>query len=236
MTPNERIIDLAQQIYLVRHNIQNDVTGTELAEFLANTVMQVNQYLAELDKEAYWNWVRTNDYVVEASATTGDTSYTLPSTVRTVVRNPDRPLYLVKDGQIVSTWDIVSPNMVTNAATSDNPNRVTLIGKTLKLSRAITAQEDGATVYCDIVEYLPHLVDDDTAEGVEVLDLVDPVELIILGVAKNQVLPDIVQGGLTPSYTVKYADLLNGTKAENDGSAIAENADGENYAYINGVW
>lgn len=231
MTNDERIEDLAQQIYLVRHNIRNDVTGDELTEFKTNTVTQVNQYLAELDKETYWNWVRTNDYSL-GTVTANTTSFDLADETRTVVRNPDRPLYFLKAGQIISTWDIVSPNMLTNAASSDNPNRVALIGKTLKLSRAVTAQEVGAVAYCDIVDYLPHL----TTLDVSVLDIVDPVELIILGVAKNQVLPDIVQGGLTPSYTIKYADLLDGTKAENDGSAIAENADGENYAYINGVW
>lgn len=231
MTPTERITDLAQQIYLVRHNIQNDVTGTELTEFLDNTVIQVNQYLAELDKEAYWNWVRTNDYNV-GTINANTTSFDLPDEVRTVVRSPDRPFYLLKDGVVVSTWEIVSPNMLKNASISDNPNRVALIGKTIKLSRAVTTNEVGATAYCDIVEYLPHL----TSTDVSVLDIVDPVELIVLGVAKNQVLPDIVQGGLTPSYTIKYADLLNGTKAENDGSAVAEDADGESYAYINGVW
>lgn len=231
MTNDERIEDLAQQIYLTRHNIRNDVTGDELTEFKENTVIQVNQYLAELDKETYWNWVRTNDYLVDTAAE-DDTSFTLAADIRTIVRNPDRPLYFVKDGAVVSTWDVVSPNMLKNAKTTENPNRVTLIGKTLKLSRPVNEREDGASVYCDIVEYLPHLSEDD----VSVLDLVDPVELIVLGVAKNQVLPDIVQGGLTPSYTVKYADLLNGAKAENDGSAIPEDADGDNYNYINGVW
>lgn len=222
--------ELAQQIYVARKNRKNKVTGTRLTEFLDTTIIQVNQFLAELDKETYWNWVRTNDYVL-ATATTA-TSYTLPDTYRTIVKDEDRPLYIVKDGATVSTWDVVNPSQLKNAKEGDNPNRVALIARHVVFSRPFTDQELGGDIKVDVVEYLPKL----SLSNIDVLSLVDPVELIVLGVVKNQTLPDVVQGGLTPSFTQKYADLLNGAKAENDMTSTASSATSDNLSGVRGIW
>ena len=231
MDYTDEVTALAQKIYIARKNRRNNVTGDRLTEFLKITIIQVNQYLAELDKEAYWNWVRTNDYSL-ATATSA-TSYALPSTYRTIVKDEFRPLYIVNsDGDIVSTWEVVAPSQLKNASSTDNPNRVALIARNVVFSRALTDAEVGGTIKCDVVEYLPELALDD----IDVLSLVDPEELIILGVAKNQVLPDVVQGGLTPSFTQKYADLLNAAKAENEMTSTASAAVAENLSSISGVW
>jgi hypothetical protein len=68
------------------------------------------------------------------------------------------------------------------------------------------------------------------------LDTVTPIQLIVLGVLKNQILPDIVQGGLTPSFTQKYADLLQKTIQQNNESADADDADRDNFSNIGGTW
>ena len=224
------ITDLAQKIYVTRKNRTNNVTGTRLTVFLDTTIIQVNQFLAELDKEAYWSWVRTNDYVL-ATATSA-TSYTLPTTYRTIVKDEDRPLYIVKDGQVVSVWDVVNPNQLKNAGADDNPNRVALIARHVVFSRALTDQEIDGDIKVDVVEYLPKI----SYDNIDVLSLVDPIELITLGVVKNQVLPDVVQGGLTPSFTQKYGDLLNGAKSENDMTSTASTATAENLSGVRGVW
>lgn len=226
----DEITDLAQQIYVTRKNRKNNVSGQRLTTFLETTIIQVNQFLAELDKEAYWNWVRTNDYVL-ATATTA-TSYTLPAEYRTIVKDEDRPLYIVKDGRVVSVWDVVNPNQLKNAGEGDNPNRVALIARHVVFSRPFNEHEIGGDITVDVVKYLPKI----SFDNIDVLSLVDPVELIILGVVKNQVLPDVVQGGLTPSFTQKYADLLNGAKAENDMTSIASTAVAENLSGVRGVW
>jgi hypothetical protein len=225
----EEITDLAQQIYVTRKNRKNNVTGTRLTVFLETTIIQVNLYLTELDKEAYWNWVRTNDFVL-AEATSA-TSYPLDPIYRTIVKDENRPLYIVKDGQVVSVWDVVNPSQLKNAGQDDNPNRVALIARNVKFSRALTEQEIGGDIVVDVVEYLPKI----SMDNIDVLSLVDPANLIVLGVAKNQVLPDVVQGGLTPSFTQKYADLLNGAKAENEMTSTASAAIAENLSGIRGV-
>lgn len=232
MTNEQRIEELAQQIYLARNNDRNDVAGSELTSFLDNTIDWVNQFLPELDKEAYWSWVRENNYEMGIIGSTDEVSFALPITVRTVVKDPERPVHLVKDGRVISTFDVVSPSLIKNLKSHDNEPRAAIVGRNLVLSRELTDEELGATVYADVVHYLPKLSRDD----VTVLDIVDPVQLIVLGVLKNQVLPDIVQGGLTPSYTQKYADLLEGAKAENEGSSQAEDALGDNLGFVRGVW
>ena len=226
----DEITELAQSIYVARKNRKNNVSGTRLTTFLETTIIQVNQFLSELDKEAYWNWVLTPDYVL-ATATTA-TSYPLPATYRTVVKDEERPLYIVKDGQIVSTWDVVNPKQLHNAASGDNPNRVALIARNVKFSRPLTDREIGGEIKVDVVEYLPKI----SMDNIDVLSLVDPVDLIVLGVVKNQVLPDVVQGGLTPSYTQKYADLLAGAKMENDMTSTTSTATSENLSGVRGVW
>lgn len=226
----DEITELAQSIYVARKNRKNNVSGTRLTTFLETTIIQVNQYLAELDKEAYWNWVTTLDHTL-ANATSA-TSYPLAAEYRTIVKDEDRPLYIVKNGVIVSVWDVVAPKQLNNAAATDNPNRVALVARNVKFSRPLTDAEIGGTIKVDVVSYLPKI----SFDNIDVLSLVDPVELIVLGVAKNQVLPDVVQGGLTPSYTQKYADLLNGAKLENDMTSTASTATAENLSGVRGVW
>lgn len=226
----DEITELAQSIYVARKNRKNNVSGTRLTTFLETTIIQVNQFLSELDKEAYWSWVLTQDHTL-ATATSA-TSYPLPAIYRTIVKDEDRPLYIVKDGVIVSVWDVVAPKQLNNAAVSDNPNRVALVARNVKFSRPLTAAEIGGTIKCDVVEYLPKI----SFDNIDVLSLVDPVDLIVLGVVKNQVLPDVVQGGLTPSYTQKYADLLAGAKMENDMTSTASAATSENLSSVRGVW
>jgi hypothetical protein len=224
------ITDLAQEIYVARKNRKNNVAGSRLTLFLETTIIQVNQFLSELDKEAYWSWVRTNDYTL-ATATSA-TSYALPAIYRTVVKDQDRPLYIVKDGVTISTWDVVSPNQLRNASELDNPNRVALIARNVVFSRALTDQEIDGEIKVDVVEYLPKI----SLTNIDVLSLVDPLELIILGVVKNQVLPDVVQGGLTPSFTQKYGDLLEGAKAENDMTSTSSSVVSENLSGVRGSW
>ena len=58
---------------------------------------------------------------------------------------------------------------------------------------------------------------------------------MVLGVAKNWILPDKVSGGLSASFAQKYADLLEKAKAENDASSDAYDVVRDSFGYIGGV-
>lgn len=233
MTPTERVTKLAQSIYRSRNNEQNDVTGSELDNFLENTIDWVNEFLPELEKEAYWDWSRENDHSFGTVASTTIRTIDLDDDIRTVVKEPERPIYLVKNDIVIATFDVVSPALVRNPRAAQNEDRVAIVNRQLVFSRTFTADEVGAIIFGDVVYYLPAL----SLTDATLLDTVVPNQLIVLGVLKNQVLPDIVQGGLTASFTQKYADLLEGIKMENNLSSQAEPAYGEDFGTdVRGEW
>ena len=83
----------------------------------------------------------------------------------------------------------------------------------------------------DVETSLPRM----STTNVKILSIVKPKQLLILGVAKNSTLPDIVQGGLSPSYVQKYNDLLQGAIARNNSSTQADTIDRDNFSNIHGV-
>lgn len=231
MDNDTRIEQLAQKIFRTWNGRTNSVTGTQLTTFISESIQWVNEFLPELEQEAYWSWSRENNYNFGTAATTSRT-FDLDDDIRTVVKMPERPVYLLKDDVVKSTWQVVNPNQLRDFRTSDNQDRCAVVNRQLVFSRDFTDEEAGSTVYGDVVYRLPEL----SSTDVSVLDIVDPVELIILGVAKNQTLPNVVKGGLTPSLTQKYGDLLNKAKQENDTSAQPEDASDDNLSFIRGVW
>jgi hypothetical protein len=107
-----------------------------------------------------------------------------------------------------------------------------VIGRTVVFSRAFTEQEVGGTIHADVINRMPKLAIDDT----ELLELVEPLQLIVLGVAKNSTLPDIVQGEISPALAQKYADLLQKAVAENNVSAEADYIERDDFSYVRGVF
>lgn len=232
MTNDERIEQLAQKIFRTWNGRTNSVTGTQLTTFVSESIEWINEFIPELEKETYWNFSRENDYNF-GTASTSSTAYDLDDDIRTVVKQPERPVYLIdSDGVVKSTWQVVNPNMLRNRRNDDNSNRCAIVNRQLVFSRSFTDEESGATITGDAIYYLPEL----SSTDVTLLDTVDPIELIVLGVAKNQALPNVVKGGLTPSLTQKYADLLAGAKQENDTSSVAYDNNDDNLSFIAGVW
>jgi hypothetical protein len=109
-------------------------------------------------------------------------NYTLDDTVRTLVINPYRDLTIRQDGTIISTFKLVNANQVNDPTDTDLRDRATVIGRKLVLSRKPTDQELGGSLVADSIAYLPEL----SADDVSLLDIVDPLQLIVLGVAKNR--------------------------------------------------
>lgn len=232
MTPTEELTALAQSIYLVMYNRYNDVEGAELTDFIAKTVDWVNQFTQELELEADWNYLRTNSNLIATISDATVQAYELPDEVRTVVYSPYRDVTISFDGAIVSTFTMVSPSNISDPTNPETHDRATVINRTLVLSRPLTANEIGGELRCDTIDFMPQLTTSDT----ELLTLVQPKQLLVLGVAKNSTLPDIVQGGISPSIAQKYGDLLKKAVANNNETATAIDAPREDLSWIRGVY
>lgn len=232
MTVTEELTNLAQSIYLATYNRYNDVTGDELTAFIAKTVDWVNQFTPELELEADWNYLRTNDNLISKVYNKTTQSYDLPDDVRTVVYSPYRDVTISFDGAVVSTFTLVSPSNIADPTNPETQDRATVINRKLVFSRPFKDEEVGGDIRCDTISFMPQLTTTDTT----LLSLVQPKQLIILGVAKNTTLPDIVQGGISPSLAQKYNDLLKKAVMANNETAMAGEAPREDLSFIRGVY
>lgn len=232
---DDRITALAQDIYIARHNEENDVTD-DLDAFLNQTVSWVNQLIPEIEKKTDWNFLRTNDdtSIGTASAATG-ISYPLPSGIRKLVISPHRDLTIRQDGTVVSSFRLVNPNQGYDPAVFDTRDRATVVNRSIIFSRPIKDIEVGGTITADTIAFFPTLSRDD-ASLLDILDVYPDIrQLFVYGVVKNQILPDIVQGGLYPAYAQKFDAFLADCIAENNLSADADDADHENLGFLGGV-
>lgn len=231
MTPEEvRLLELAQRIYRTMNKTSNqNITGSDLDVFLEDTIGWVNDFIPELEAEAYWNFSRSNDAVI--GAVTDSYAYDLPEDTRTLVIDPRRNLTLQHDGIVVSSFKMVDPNQINDPNDTDVVDRATVVGRRILLSRAPREEEEGADIVADKIDYIPRL----SREDVDLIDTVNPLQLVVLGVAKNWILPDKVSGGLSQSFTQKYAELLRLCKEENDKTSESSIAQRESFGWVGGV-
>ena len=233
MTEEEtEILKLAQKIYLAEFNRYNDVDGEEADEFIDQTIDWVNQFIPELELEADWNYLRENSAELGTITAAGITSFPIPDGVRKLVISPYRDVTISQDGSVVARFKLVNANQISDPNDPDTSDRATVVGRSVVFSRAFTEQEIGGVVAADVINAMPELARDDT----ELLELIKPLQLVVLGVAKNATLPDIVQGGISPSLTQKYADLLQRAVAENNATSDSSFAPREDFNFIRGVW
>ena len=240
MTDEQRIADFVQDLYLTRYNRELDSTAVGDEDYLIErnkTIRWANMFADELEQETdtsgqpiNWNFLR-DDNLELGEITEAGQLFTLPAEVLRLVFDENRPLTLEYDGTVVARFDVVDPNQITRR-TDATEDRVTVVGGNLAFSRPFTEEEIGATVVADVINKIPRL----TASSAEMLTTVKPYQLLILGVAKNATLPDIVQGGLSPSFAQKYADLLEQVKLNNDVSSTADGYNADDYGYIGGIW
>lgn len=237
--------EFTQQVYLTIFNRRiKDITSAAGIEEIEKVVIWCNLFLDELEQETdpdgmpiNWIYLRENDKEIGTIAAPTDT-FDLPTGALRPVADPDRPLYIAHDGAAVSIWDVVDPNQITKRNDYyTRPQRVTYVNQKLVFSRRLNDTEIDGTVYADIVNRFTRLVYD-TSEGhnVDLFALPVPRQLLVLGTAKNASLPDIVQGGLSPSYAQKFSALLDGHKAANMQSSEADEAVTDDHSGIGGVW
>jgi hypothetical protein len=232
MNDQERIEKLAQSAYLAVTGKYNNASGSSLTEFINRTIDWANQLADELQLEADWNYLRTNDFNLGTVNAPTQQTVLLPDSVRKLVISPYRDLVLSFDGSIIARFKTVMPNQITDPNNPETQDRVTVVNRTLIFSRPFTETEVGASMLADVIAPMPELALDDT----ELLDTVTPYQLLVLGLAKNMTLPDLVRGGTSPSFVQKYNKLLRQAVAENNATAAAMDADRESLSFVSGVW
>lgn len=253
MTPQEKLNQFVNDVYLTRFNrfvdglmnngvmISSAPTDTDAIEEITKTVRWTNMLLDELERELdidgqpiNWQFARTNDESLGTIATVNQV-FTLPTTIQRLMIDSERPLILMFGSSIISRFEVVDANQITRRAGQVLEDKVAQVGRNLVFSRPFKTYEIGATVNADTIHYLPRLV---SGAGINttVLDQVQPYEMLVLGVAKNATLPDIVQGGLSPSFVQKYGDLLENAKAENGASSNGDENIREDFGSIGGIF
>ena len=230
MATNARVIDFVKQIVLAQTGSADISTGSTQDQIIEEVIMWTNQFLPELETEADWNFSRANDLSL-ATATTANSYALSDDDIRKLVINEYRPLCIRQDGSVVSTFKVVNPNNLADPTDYSTDDRVILANGSLIFSRPLTSAEAGGDITGDVIYRLPQLTKTDPT----LLDTVIPAQLLVLGVVKNRVLPDQVQGSTTPSFTQKYAALLDQCKAENNATSAVFAQQGDNLSFIGGV-
>lgn len=238
MSPQAQITAFAQSVYLViKNRYFDDIESEDGQNYINQVIDWTNQYLDELENVVdangnvvNWNWGRVNGFQL-GTVQEGDRSLTMPSGVLALLPDQHRSVEILVDDEVKSRWAVVTPDQIHSNPTRHRENMVAATGTTLMFSRAIKPEEAGGTMIGDIISSLPRM----SRTNVRVLNMVKPKQLLILGVAKNATLPDIVQGGLSPSYVQKYNDLLQSAIIRNSASSRGDTVEQENFSYIGGI-
>lgn len=233
MAAIDNITKLAQKTYYSVNGAQNDDTGDDLTEFQDNFILGFNLWKEEWETEAYWNSLRVNDLVLATISNITTFSWELPDDYRTPVIDENKYLkFVLSDGTVISKFKMVDPNQRQVDDDYNRPDRATFVGRNVVLSRVPRAEEVGATVVLDVVNFMPDLVrSDDSA-----LDLLPSSQLAVLGVAKNNTLSDLTKVSLSPSFAQKYSNELNKALNINNASNETDDMRGDNYGNIGGIW
>lgn len=240
--PTADVTNFAQAVYLQTHGITNDVTGTDLTDFLNNTITWTNYFASELELKADWKYLLTTDNNLGTVAANTKT-YTLANTIRKPVYNPQRMLTIQQDGAIVSRWTLVDPDQINGdprvnginsaGATYFGPNYAMVVDGVLTLSRVPFDYEVNGTLVADTIAWMPQLSLTDST----LLTLVTPPKLLVLGVAKDQLPPDLVRGGLATLIETRYNGLLADAIKDNGGSSLDDESMPDDLGnVVNGIY
>ena len=239
MSPTAQIQALAQSVYLrIKNRLYDDLTSTDGKNYITAIMDFANGWLDEFETQTtpsgdplYWKAVTQLGYPI-GTATAGTATVTLPTAVNDVIVEQDRYVQVTFNGTVVSNFLVVAPEQITNISSRVTSNMCTVTGRTVTFSRLFTANENTGTIIADVTTYFPRL----SLTSVNSIALVKPRELLVLGIAKNAALPDIVKGSLTPSFVQKYQQLLDGAVAKNQYGGQADTADTDDYGYVRGIY
>lgn len=232
MAAIDNITKLAQKTYYTINGAKNDDTGADLIEFQDNFIIGFNLWKDEYETEAYWNSVRVNDLVLATISNLTTFSFPLPDEYRSPVINKNKYLKFVVDDTVIAKFKMVDPNQRQVDDDLERPNRATFVGRNVVLSRAPRAEEVGAQIVLDVVEFIPDLTrTDDSA-----IELIYSSQLAVLGMAKNGTLSDLTKVSLSPSFAQKYLNELNKAVNINNSSTEIDDMESEDFSSIGGIW
>jgi hypothetical protein len=230
----------ANTIYRAWHGIDNDVTGADLTTFLNDTIAWTNDFATELELEADWKYLRVNNNQLGIVSTSQ--TYNLDDSIRKPIYHPQRKLTIVQDGVVVSTWTLVDPDQIQtlsdypppNIATSGAsfPNYAMVDNGVLTLSRVPYSYEIGGTIVADTIQWIPQLSLTDST----LLTTVTPSKILTLGVAKDQLPPDLVRGGIASLIETRYDKLLANAIQDNGGTSLDDESMPDDLSYIGGIY
>lgn len=237
-TPTQLLQSFAQSVHLVvKGRYLDSLTDDDGTLFVSQVIDWTNMFLDELELEQNadgrpieWIWTRELGATL-GTAQEGITTLNLDSSIDHLVTDEQRYVLITVDDQVVSQWAVVTPADLNNKSNAPLQDMVTNVNGTLQFSRPLKDTEAGGAITGDIVTTLPRM----SSANVKVLTTVKPRQLLILGVAKNATLPDIVQGGLSPSYLQRYQALLEGAVARSNASSIAQVVERDDYSGVRGV-
>lgn len=242
-TVTEQLQAFTQSVYLViKGRYFDDITGDDGTTLIAQTIDWTNMFLDEIEAEVNtsgqpvnWTWSRQLGATL-GKARSGKASIDFDSDFDGLIAEPGRYVQVLQDGTAISNFAVVTPDQITDKADRVTEDMVALVGDgsgdmILVFSRVFSDAEDGGTIVGDVTAPLTRL----SLTNIDVLSQVKPKSLLILGVAKNATLPDIVQGGLSPSYVQKYGDLLKNAIAKNEASSRADIVSRDDFGFVSGV-
>lgn len=245
MSPTQQLQAFAQSVYLaIKNRYYDDLTTSDGQTFLQQIIDFTNQFIDEIETEVDgngdpldWVWMRQNgyelgtaNYVAGALASVPNT-IPIPSAINNLLNDDNRYVQIVVNGVVVSNWTVASANDLVDRSGRLVPDMVAVVGSNIEFSRPFKPLEAGGTIIGDVTLPLPRVTWTQPAGGAnlvvtnaKILTTVKPKQLLVLGVAKNSTLPDIVKGVLSPSYVQKYNDLLQNAIARNVASSVADSA------------
>lgn len=255
-SPTAQLQSFAQSVYLmIKNRYYDDLTSTDGQTFLSSVVDWVNMFIDELETEITsdgdpidWIWVRQQAVTLGTAAYTD--GKTLPSiswdstTYNNLCAGTERFVQILDAADsthVLAGFTVVAPDEISNDSRRNTLDMCTLVNGSIYFSRPFRQEENNGTIVGDVTTYIPRIqtivgsTGQITATNVDVFKTVKPLTLLKLGTVKNAILPDIVQGGLNPSYTQKYNDLLTNAINRSLASAISPTADYDDLSVIHGV-
>lgn len=227
----------AQAVYLQTHGITNDVTGTDLTDFLNEAITWANFFASELELAADWKYLRTNNNQIGVvSANT--TQYSLDPTIRKPIYHPQRKLTIQQDGVVVSTWTLVDPDQIQTlqdippSLGASFPQYAMMDNGILTFSRVPYDYEVGGTIVADTIAWIPQLTLTDST----LLTTVTPPKLMVLGVSKDQLPPDLVRGGLATLIETRYTKALADAIHDNGGTSMDDESMPDDLSFVGGIY
>lgn len=256
-SPTAQLQAFAQSVYLmIKDRYYDDLTSADGQSFLLQVVDWVNMFIDELEYEINadgdpidWIWVRQpNANLGTAAYTDGLTNGSIPfdtTNFNNLLSGGDRFVQIldpVTPSNVLANFTVVAPDELSNDGQRNTFDMCTLVNGNILFSRPFQKSENGGTIVGDVTTFLPRVatsVNATTGQIVatdaSIFSLVRPLTLLKLGTVKNAILPDIVKGGLNPSYTQKYNDLLTNAINRSTASSLSPTTDYSDYSGIRGV-